>query len=113
MYELKRLLNSIIHDSSVVGAPANIPLIRDAAQQALAEIERIEKEDHDAPQEMRDLFAAAALITLSVHNDETKIDFGYMAFDAWNLSNRMMEQRAEEIEKRRGPQPEPKDSIGE
>lgn len=117
MYNLKRILTNIIHDSSVTGAPAMIPPIREAAKEALTEVERIEKDALDTPQEMRDVFAACALLGLLAHPDPHDHEpflvtqHEVVAF-AWKYSDLMMLERTRRIVTRQHATPQA-DSMGE
>lgn len=92
MYNLKRILQSIIdvQDSA--------ELVREKAAEGLTEIAVLEKQETEAPQEMRDVFAAAALIGVAMANGPaTTQECAYMVGQAWSISDLMMIERAKRV----------------
>lgn len=93
MYNLKRVIQEIAgYDSgSTVNALVN---------KALAEVEAEEKSQLEAPQEMRDMFAAVALVGILMR-DRDEDDATSRITDSWDYSDAMMNERAKRIEARK------------
>lgn len=101
MYLVKRLI------SDIVNYPANgnsdpdvmadaLEAIHTKATEALQEAEQLERSERDEPQEMRDLFAAAALLKV---NSATVAD---LAPRCWDISDAMMIERRKRMDARKG-----------
>lgn len=93
MYQVKRLILEIL-EKNTIGSSAEIPSIMRTATEALEEIKREIQEQIDGPQEMRDVFAAAALLKVNADTKERLVE------RCWDISDAMMLERALRIKAR-------------
>ena len=74
MYHVKRLIEQMLDVAEGPAVEAELDRIGDLAREAVDEINRELQEQIDGPQEMRDLFAAAALLKVNADTKERLVE---------------------------------------
>lgn len=109
MYNVKRIIEKMQAITSTVNSNSEADQMGEGLDNlcslvtdAVVEVDILEKQSMDTPQEMRDFFAGAALVGMLIDAKESTLsptaDFSTAS---WDMSDAMMVERAKRIEERK------------